>query len=260
MNLFAGFAAAMLILTGVAPVGTLGRALEGVAESRYEQSEIGCAVADAICLSADADAALVYAGEIQNGLSGLPLSRSDVEAVFSQDEEICVAEVSAQTLYDIVEHGCSHVMLDEETYIDPEASAWDGFLQISGISYIFDVTAPEGKRITKLCLNDKTLHENDDTVLKVAAPKSLLEGVLSYPEIPYQTTGVTMSDALAEAISEEQINTSPDTRIRAIGCRDDAIINYIGRGPLAIIMVIGMVIIVVGKKTHLRSRATFEPQ
>ena len=259
MNVFAGIAAAMLILTSAAPVGTLGRAVEGVAESRYEQSEIGCAVADAVRLSTDADAALVYAGEIQNGLSGLPLSQSDVEAVFSQDEEICVADVSAQTLYDIVEHGCSHVVLDKETYIDPEPSAWDGFLQISGISYVFDVTAPEGSRITKLCLNDETLPK-DNTMLKVAAPKSLFDGALSYPEIKHQATGITLSEALADAISKEHVNTSPDTRIRAIGCRDDAIISYIGRGPLAVIMVIGMIIIVVGKKTHLRSWATFETQ
>ena len=259
MNVFAGIAAAMLLLTSAAPVGTLGRAVEGVAESRYEQSEIGCAVADAIRLSTEADVALMYAGEIQNGLSGLPLSQSDVEAVFSQDEEICVAEISAQTLYDIVEHGCSHVALDEETYIDPEASAWDGFLQISGISYVFDVTAPEGSRITKLCLNDEMLPK-DDTVLKVAAPKSLFDGAFSYPEVRYQATEITMSQALADAISKEQVSTAPDTRIRAIGCRDDAIISYIGRGPLTIIMVIGMIIIVVGKKTHLRSRATFETQ
>lgn len=259
MNLFVGIAAAMLILTSAAPVGTLGRAVEGVAESRYEQSEIGCAVADAIRLSTDADAALVYAGKIQNGLSGLPLSQSDVETVFCKDEEICVAEVSAQTLYDIVEHGCSHVVLDEETYIDPEASAWDGFLQISGISYVFDVTAPEGSRITKLCLNDETLPK-DDVMRKVAAPKSLFDGALSYPEIKYQATGITMSEALVDAIYKEQVNTSPDTRIRAIGCRDDAIISYIGRGPLAAIMVIGMIIIAVGKKTSLRSRVTFETQ
>ena len=254
MHLFCCLMLSLGLLT--APVvGSVPWAVEGAENSRYEQSDIGCSLADVLREDAETDIALIPAGDITAGLPGRELTTEDITAVFSENREIAVATLTAPELKTVLEHSCSHAIIDENQYLDKNASAWDGFLQISGCAYVYDVTAPVGQRVLQMQVNGADVEVTDESRrFTIAASAALFSGQYDYPQASFDSTGHTYTDALCQAVSSQELTRPEDERIRVVGSRDDSIIEHVGRGPLAAVMILAIIIIVAGFR--VRSRAT----
>ena len=242
----------MLLSTSV--VGSVPWAIEGVENSRYEQSDIGCTLADALREDAGTDIALIPAGDIAAGLPGRELTMGDIAAVFSENREIAVSEMTAPELRAMLEYSCSHAVIDEKQYLDTVASAWDGFLQISGCAYVYDVTAPVGQRVLQMQVNGTDIDVIDEsTRFTVAASEELFGGQFDYPRTESFSKRRTYTDALTAAVSSRELTCPDDERIRVAGSKDDSIISHVGRGPLAGVMILAIIIIIAGSRARRRT-------
>jgi 5'-nucleotidase len=218
------------LLTGVNPPGSL------VAET-----ELGDAAADAARELAGTDAAIVNGGDIINNLDGGEAAWADVKAVFSENKGLAAVSVTPAQLWSILEIGVSHAVLDKDEYTDIEYSRFDGFPQISGLCFIYDMSAPVGGRVINVTFSDGTeiSRGDDSSVITLCATEYMLSGGYGYPELPYTPLGTGLADALA-AYFDGGVLSKPETgRIGVMGTRDNPLIS---RTTLTIV-VIALIII-----------------
>ena len=193
-------------------------------EPFVRQCEYGTLAADAVRDFSGADIALVNAGDLAGGLSAGTLTHADLASVFTEDRTLAVAEMTGGDLISVLEHAVSHVTVDPSTeLVDMEASRFDGFCQISGLTFTYDASAPAGERVSRVSLSDGT-ELGEDTVLTVCATSDMLGGAYGFPEFSSSPLDATLSDALAEYLRN---NPSPaygrGDRINAIGMRKTAL-------------------------------------
>ena len=247
-----------MVTTAAAAGGQVPWAIEGVENSRYEQSNIGSTLADVLREDTGTDIALFPAGDIAGGIPGRELTSEDIAAVFSEDRVIAVTELTAPELKDILEISCSHAAIDGKQYLDKGASAWDGFLQISGCAYVYDVTAPAGDRVLRIQVDGADI-DMDDTSLRYTAAASgeLLSGQYGYPRMESSSTGRRYTDTLKSALSSGALTRPEDERIRVAGARDDSIVEHVGRVPLAAVMILGIGIVIAGHRARHRAEDSY---
>ncbi len=220
------------------------------------ESNLGDAAADALRMATGTDAAIVSGGDIpDNALQPGECSRQDVEAAFTNDRKIAVCEMSYSEFADLLEAGVSHITLNENGELDIEASAYEGFPQVSGITFRFDALAEPGGRIMQISMeNGETIDpEDDDTMLMVAASDFLLGG--GYDTVPheYMETDLNYSDAMMAYITDGiTVNYTSANRIRMAGDRSDTIISRI---PAPVIPVLLLVTGIWGYVQNKRRRA-----
>ena len=125
----------------------------------YLQTQMGCAVADAMRAFSGADIALLNNGDLIGSLPQGSITEDTVRAMFSEDRALAVAEVTSAELWLLLEQSVSHVTLNtsDETLIEDD-SQYDGFCQLSGLTMKYDVSAPVGERVLDVTLeNGETL-------------------------------------------------------------------------------------------------------
>lgn len=231
-------------------------ALEGAKEAVYQQTDIGCAAADAVRAASGANLAIVNGGDIANYLPGGNVSTEDVENVFSVDREIAVAEISPARLKEILEISVEHAVIGENFYIDNTASAFEGFAQISGFTFTFDVSAPAGERVTKAALADGTALNltDEETSLTLAASTYMLSGGYDYPQLEHSLTGLMFSEALEASVAAGTALAPEGERISVIGSNDNSIVSNFS--PLTIVVAVSVIAIAVifGTRKYYNSK------
>lgn len=119
---------------------------------RGQETAIGDLVADAMRAATGADVAMANGGGIRGDReydAGTMLTRRDILTELPFGNVTVMAEITGQQILDAMENGVSRVE--------------DGagrFPQISGMSIVYDPTAPAGSRIVKLMIGDSEVDVN----------------------------------------------------------------------------------------------------
>jgi len=174
----------------------------GWIDATTEMMTLGAATADAVRELADADAAIVFGGDLHSNLFRGELTIAQVREAFNPDRELAVAEVSYSQLAEMLEAGVSHIVVNQQERIDREESSFGGFPQVSGFSFSYDVSAPIGSRVSSVTLADGREIDLSDgsSVLVIAGAADMFAGEYGYPEVECEPLGATESDALIAAI------------------------------------------------------------
>ena len=237
-TLAALFLAGMMSVTAFAQDQVIGRLDTapkplGTEQPYYAQCELGSVCADAFRACAEADIALVNVGDLGDDLIQGEVTAQDISDVLPFDRELAVARVTPRQLYGLLEHAVSEVVLDMETeYVDEEASLFDGFCQISGITLRYDVSAPVGQRIMEIKLSDGTplSPEDETTLLILCGSRFMFEGGYGFPEIQAELLSCTQAEALADHVSAHRaLPTEEQERIVFVGARQTAFLGVIPR-------------------------------
>lgn len=171
------------------------------------ECELGDLGADALRRYTGADIALFALGDLGIGLQPGPADETALRALLEQS----VAQIT----------------LDENERIDEMASANADFFCVSGFSFAYDASAPEGARIYELTLEDGTV---------TAA-------------LPARYTGgesvCTVREAVTAYLDELGTVQPPEGgRIRVLGANDNPIIG--GVFPKSFVLVIAVVAVAFG--------------
>ena len=174
-------------------------------------------VADSMRTVCGADVAILNGGDVIHNLDSGPVSWGELKALFLEDRPLAVAEVTGDELKLILEVGVSHATMDmtSET-LDVRRSSFDGFPQVSGITFRYDPTAPIGDRIVEIRLTDGTELSEDQT-LTLAASEYMLSGGYDYPALPHENKSVTLAEALAAQFRDGTLAAPETGRITSIG-------------------------------------------
>ncbi len=146
-------------------------ATEGMLDSRRnvvrgEESAMGDLIADAMRAATGADVAIANGGGIRGDRTydpGTTLTRRDILTELPFGNSTVMTEIPGSQLLAALENGVSQV----------EKGA-GRFPQVSGMTYVYDPSAPAGSRIASVMINGKPLDK--DALYKVAANNYILKG------------------------------------------------------------------------------------
>lgn len=207
---------------------------EGELGAGCEECALGDLAADAVRAAAAADFALVPAGALTGTLYAGAVFESDLRGVLRSDDEILTCEITVRELKQLLEISVGVLVTDESERIVKETSSWDGFLQVSGFSWDYDVSAPPGERVLRLRIGGKeTEPEDTRTKYLLAAPAPVLDGTLGYPEFAGKESGVTLFEAMRRYCAASAYLTEPERRSSALGTASYPLIDSI---PIPVIV------------------------
>lgn len=197
----------------------------------YQQCQLGSLCADAQRAWAGSDLALVCLDELGGDLPRGSVTRDDVQQAMHLDRLLALAEITPKALWLILEQSVSRVALDLETeLIDEEASQYEGFCQISGMTIRYDVSAPVGERVLEIRLEDgfALSKEDDTTVYTLCASEYLLSGGYGFPEVNHRSLNGTQTEALSRYLSEgNRLSDEAGDRITVVGARQGNILGVL---------------------------------
>lgn len=192
-------------------------AADGTLSAGCAESKLGSLAADAALEAAGADLALLPADIVADTLEQGAVFESDLARVIPEDAPLVTAQLSPAELAALLEQGVAQLSRNESEQIDP-ASAWDGFPQVSGIQWEYDVSAPTGERLQYIRFQDEELDLTDtQTTLTVVSVPAFLDGSLGYPVYPFTDTGTTLRQALRDYCAARDSISAPASRSTAIG-------------------------------------------
>lgn len=224
-------------------IGEVAELLQGTNEPGAEISgqPLGYAAADALCAAAGAELAIVNGGDLAHNLQGGEATWADVQAVFYEDREVGLAEVTPAQLKSLLEAALSNLVTGEDDCLILEQSKHPGFVQPGGFTYEADGSAAPGDRVRAIELaSGQTLDLTDDeTVYTLAASCYMLSGGYEMPAISYEPLGFTLAEALADAISAGTLTAVADERVTIVGTADSRIIDLF---PIGIIILAAVLI------------------
>lgn len=184
------------------------------------EMELCDTVADAVRSACGCQIAIVNGGDLIHNLEGGEATWGDILFLFAENRPLAKTEISGADLLRILEHGVSYAVMDlsNET-LDVEASVFEGFPQISGFSFTYDLSAPVGQRIIYAELPDGTLI-SEDMVLTLGATEYMLSGGFGYPEVPHEGMDQTLAGAMASYFEGNTLGDPEMKRITCIGVSD----------------------------------------
>ena len=118
---------------------------------RRGESELGNLVADAFRWKTHADIAIVGGGDLRADLPSGSVTRGDLLSIFPFNNYLQVRELDGKTI---------RAMLEHSVFAYP--ASFGGFLNVSGLTFEFDPTAPSGNRIGEIFVGNNRL-ENTAT-------------------------------------------------------------------------------------------------
>lgn len=212
--------------------------------ARLEETALGNYVADGMRLGCGADIAIECGGHLIKSLPGGTLTEQDARAVFAQDLEVAVVELTPGMLFDLLEYAVGELRIDEAEQLDRNSGS-DRFPQISGFSFEFDVSQLPGRRLRWVKLADGSeLSREDRHVLTAALPMDMLDGTLDFSMLEglgFRTAG-TQSELLIRRIREQGQVTIPETgRITMVGSAEDTLYESLRIGyvlPYILLLVV----------------------
>jgi len=207
--------AAVCLLPGAAAVAAQGRsATIRVRETlttdnvRTEESSLANVVADSIRASAKAEVGLIAATSFATVTigAGEAATQDFTRALVFRGDTVVLMRLSGSQIKTALEHGLG---------LYPAKSA--AFLQVSGISFEVNASAPKGSRVVNLKVGKAPLVP--DRVYTTAMPSPLAGGALVYSKAWSKAdlereTGITLDQALADYLSTlTEISGKGDGRI-----------------------------------------------
>lgn len=212
-------------------IGTVDTLIRGNTEpgSSVGETDLGDVTADALRMVSGADVAIVNGGELRANLQAGPCNWADIQATFEENKQLGVADITAAQLWRLLEYGVSHVVLGEDKKTDVAASAFDGFPQVSGVVFKYDLSAPTGERIMDVELADGStlVREDEDTHITLCATEYMLSGGYGYESVDYESLELGLADALADYIAAGPVGQPDSSRIRMIGSYDKPLISRV---------------------------------
>lgn len=188
--------------------------------AQLQETALGCYVADSLRAGTGAQLSIIYGGLLVRSLPGGTITSDDVKAVFQQDQPVLVVTIQAKALFQVLEQAVSYAQLGEDELLDPDSSA-EQFPQISGFSFVFDVSQLPGRRVREITLEDGShLEQTDTRSFTLAVPQNMTDGTLGFSVLE-GTTGTaagTLSELLASYIQDQGQVSIPETgRITMLG-------------------------------------------
>lgn len=203
--------------------------------ARLQETALGCYVADSLRAGTGAQLAIVCGGLLVQSLPGGSITADDVRAVFRQDQPVLVVTVEAETLFQVLEQAVSFAQLGEDELLDPDSAA-DQFPQISGFSFVFDVSQLPGRRAREITLEDGTaLERTDPRSFTLAVPQAMTDGTLGFSALEglRSTSGDTLSGLLARYLQSQGQVVIPETgRITMLGSAGQTLFEQFHIGSL----------------------------
>lgn len=224
------------------------------------ETVLGDFAADALRSISGADVALITADEFSANLQPGEIYAEDIALCFPSEEVYSVVTITPASLCYLLECSYSHLVIDDSECIDRESSAFDGFLQISGLSVRYDATAQTGDKIMSIAFSDsgEALDpEDESSSLTVALLESLLQGNYGY-SCEYsidKALNTTLRDIVTEYIKAEGTVFPPETgRNKAVGVLDNNLSSQYNLPLLAICFALFIIGIRLIFKKHIRSQ------
>lgn len=142
----------VLVTQGVGALAAAGTVYEIIdaAGAEYDECALGDLTADALRWATGADIALVGGGLLRTNLPYGELTGAVLEAAYTDNAAVRVYELGGETLYSLFELSVGRECQQETGELDPAASAFAGFLQVSGVRLVWDASAPAGSRVYRL--------------------------------------------------------------------------------------------------------------
>lgn len=145
-------------------VGTAAVDLKGEAEDiRRGETNLGNLIADVMRATAGAEIALVNSGGIRATIEAGEIRLWDVYTVLPFDNVLVGLELTGEQILAALEHSVSR-------YPFPSG----GFLQVSGLTFVFDVARPPGQRVVEAYVDGRPL--DPERVYRVATNDFLAAG------------------------------------------------------------------------------------
>ena len=238
-------AAALLLSPAAAAAGgelaAIPQGLSGE-DALWRECPLGDYAADAVRQGSGAEIALIPAGLLGADLVGDgSVTEEEAAAVIGENCAVIVYELTAPQLKILLEDGVSHLALNQRETLDADASSYNGFLQLSGLTVTADATAPPGERILTVTVGGETLDPADGTETVTAAIPETLD-----PGVPGTRMEKSLRDMTVDAIAAQgTVEVPEDGRLRVIGAHERDIIDVIPAGflvPLLVVLAGGAVI------------------
>lgn len=226
------------VSAGSEPLGTVGELLvsSGDVDSQLEETPLGATAADAAQYVSDADAVIINGGVFSANLMGGEVTYQDCRSVFGEDLPLYTAEVSPAELRAILEYCVSAARVTPEEALDREASRFDCFPQISGFSFLYDLSAPSGDRVVWIRHGEQELDLNDTSgQLLLCTTEPVLSGAgVTGQVLPEET----LTSALASYIEKQDgpLGAPGMDRIRTRGSRESGIFESLHISPLLLLV------------------------
>lgn len=239
--LFSILLSVALAVPALAAGGQIQTLLRATDDDGYicKETSLGSYAADTLRQAAGTDFAMLPSELLGLNLQAGIADETAIAQSFPQDEAVYVVSLTSAELREILETACAHLTLDETEHLDKAASQWGGFLQLSGLHVIYNVSSPAGQRLYSVKLDDATeLDMTDDATRYTAAvPASMLDGTYGYPEMRAEREVGALRELVAARIAAEGVTEEPSgKRIILYGARENEIIGYFS--PVFIIFVI----------------------
>lgn len=236
------FAAALLLCLFLLPAAV--RAAEDAVVARISQGlngenaswrecPLGDYVADAVRAGTGTQIALIPAALLQGDLVGDgEVTEAELSALLTADADVYIYTLTASQLKALLEEGVSRWQLGEKETLDGEISAYEGFLQISGLAFKADASAAPGERILSVTLAGEPLELTDGVEITAAIPEKLT-GMSGKRE------DRTMLALLREYMtSQGTVELTERDRIQVIGAHERDIISWIPVWAVVVIVLI----------------------
>lgn len=211
-----------------------------------QDSALGNAAAEAARIWAGTDLAILNGGDLGADLQPREVTWEEVQGAFSTDRALATVTVTVEELWQLLESGVSHAVLDDQLKIDREASSFGGFPQIAGFTFTYDMSAPVGQRIYSVTLDSgEALDREADggRELTLCATEYMLTGGYDYPAVGGQIRllGVTMAEAMADTLAQGKLEAVDyGGRVRVIGSGDDTLIST---DPMMVILFLAVMVL-----------------
>lgn len=231
--------------------------------ARLQETALGCYVADSLRAGTGAQLAVICGGLLVKSLPGGTITDADVQAVFRQDQPVLVVTIQAETLFRLLEEAVSYAGLGEDEQLDPESGA-DQFPQISGFSFVFDVSQLPGNRVREIRMEDGTLLEREDPAsLTLAVPRALTDGSLGFPMLEGlegAEAGGGLTGLLAAHIQAQGQVSIPETgRITMLGSAGETLYEQFRIGALLPYVILLILLIRLPRLLGRRGRRSEDP-
>lgn len=227
---------------------------QGELPANCSESSLGDLTADAVRSMLQTDFALIPAGCLSGTLEAGSVFESDLQRIIPEDAPLGICKVTAVELKALLEHSVAALTTDEGERIQT-SSGWDGFLQTSGFSWNYDVSAPSGNRVLHLRIEGQEVDLSDQSVrYSLAAPVSLFDGTFGYPQRAAESANTTLRRTLADYCAGQPSITKPETRASALGT---ASYPLMGRFPILAIAAACIIIALFSSIPRLKEEKYF---
>lgn len=183
-------------------------------ESRFRETAIGNLIADAYRDYYQTDMAFANGGGIRASAKKGDFTLKDAKAILPFGNKIVVAEVTGDMVLAALENSVAGV--------DRLAG---GFLQVSGLTYVYDANKPVRERIVEAKINQQPIQK--EAVYKLALSNFMYTGGDNYSMFAKAKTIVGANEALTDfellaayASKQQTVAAQPEARIAVRGFAD----------------------------------------